>query len=232
MWIHAKTLVLNALEDHGITGTQHMTAGIRWVKDAMRLIGFFPEYYLQAAEIEFDFNCHDIKKPDNFISPRSIYLCDHSGNITETYYGGRKPAAIFDPDGCCRFYSLVSNISGPVFMGEDDHAFFFMTGNSDQYARALLEYNGFKTDDEGNILVPEDAKSAVEQYITFKLTKRERKKDRNAVPHQEGQDEWALFERLAGIAKGKMKTPSVMEKHRQVYEKWANNLNGPRAKLR
>lgn len=227
MWVNAKYIVLNALEDRGQVDDTLERLCLRWVEECVVLLGIVPEYYQKADEVPIVGG--QIRKPKGLLSVRRMWLCGQ-GEIVPTYYGGKRNRELFNPDGCCEFYTLTRQ-SGILLM-EDDTCFFSATQPIDCYEKALIEYNGLIYDAEGNVRVPLVAQQAVTQYLEYKLTKREMKTDRQKVSRVEVSEEYETWLRDMGVAYGRMKMPSMATLTERVEQKFRINLPTPRARLR
>ena len=228
MWANAKTVVLNALENRGQTDDSMVLMCLRWAEECVKRLGIVPEYYQKADRLAIRGN--SIHKPKGLISVRNLWVCSADGIPTPTYYGGKNSRKVFDPDGCCDFYRF-SYQSGILLM-EDDTCFFSATVPLSNYDHALIEYNGLIYDDEGHIRVPEVAVPAVEQYIEYRLTKREMKMDRSKVQRVEVAQEYEEWLRDMGVAYGRLKMPSVASLMERAERKFGINMPTPNRRLR
>lgn len=198
-WVKSNTVILAAFEDYGKSDAKLMPAALRWVKEAVLSIGIFPEIYFKHAVIDID-DCGEIPKPEDMYSPRDIFLCKRGGKPVKAIYSGPQPNIY--SSSCCSFYD--SSCASAIVLGEDDNCFFSESMDISIYDVAIVVYNGIKVDRRGIPMVHSKARLAVSQYIRWKLVSMDRSLNRKAVPQQEVQDAYNLWERLAGIATGKL----------------------------
>lgn len=249
-YVSANKIVRDAMDDVGLSGDNEFNRFYRWLKDCIIDLGAIKNYSIRYKAVLIDEDCNNIKLPEDVISLRHVFLCTHNGSITEAGYGGKRASRVWDPSGHCAFYnnqahpnssyhggSAVSLASLPVLhqdynvvLGESDDTLFFMAGNIKDYKYAVLEYNGFKVDDDGLVEVPEAAKIAVETYIFKKYTVRSRFRNRQAIPLAEKQDWTNEYDKEFRIAHSNLNTMSVIEMDEWVIQDWGLRLATPKGR--
>ena len=117
-----------------------------------------------------------------------------------------------------------------VVLGESDGTLFFMAGDINNYSYAILEYNGFKVDEEGLVQVPEAAKIAVQTYMYKKFSLRSRFRNRQAIPLAEKQDWDQQYDKEFRIAHANLNTMSVIEMDEWVIQDWGLRLATPKGR--
>lgn len=227
-FVSAERVIRSALEDYGLTNDRYFNAGLRWVEEAVLSVGQVPAYNVMVFEQDLDGSCNTIDKPKGYLSARSIELC--KGNeTTEVSYAGASPSELFDPEGCCTFYNRRRKFMDEraVSMGESPTHFFFQDGSPADWDRISIEYYGLGTDEKGYVMVPVYADRAVQQYIHYKLTGIDRRRDRTKVSQQEVNDAYKLWLGLKGDAYGNMQTTSIVKMREMTRSRFFKRMTTP-----
>ncbi|MGH0051769.1 MAG: hypothetical protein ACQ5SW_00065 [Sphaerochaetaceae bacterium] len=262
MFVSARKIVNEAMDDYGLTGQTHFKRFYKWLRTAIMDLGAIPEYNLKSVTLEIDKECNGMTLPDDLVSLRRVFLCDYSGKLTEAGYGGIQPSNLWDPDGDCTFYRngkspvnlgysgegsyssaygngyAYSNHLLPslhqgydVVLGQQDEKLFFMAGDINRYKLAIVEYNGFRMDSDGLIKVPQDAELAVNSFMQYSQTRRERRKDRAKVPQSEVQFDRQVWIEEFRRSYTQLKMPSKIFMDEWVLDNWGMRLPVPRKRM-
>lgn len=192
-WSTTKKIASEALDDFALTGDRYFDLFDRWGEEAVSELGHYPYYGVKSVEADID--CGIIQKPEDFISPRAVYLCTGK-DIIEAQIDSAAPQGLFNPDGCCTLYRKNGYQSHPrgdrygaggsvastvVALGENRSHYFFTVGDPDLYDFAIIEYNGHHYEEDGGLMVLQKAQLGVKSFIRFKWLDRLSFQDKTKV---------------------------------------------------
>jgi hypothetical protein len=170
-----------------------------WAMEGMGEIG---NSRLQAFETDWMLvDDLQVCKPKNMSAPIKVILSIDKQHCVEPY---------IDPKlircGCCDNCHSTCEIT----MGENQTHFYF-SSNALSHNTCKIQYIGLPCDENGEPLIDDSCKRAVKQYVNYRVTVRDRKRDRNKVPMSEVDYERQQWVILKNQAAGRINMPTLLE---------------------
>lgn len=175
-----------------------------WIMEGMGEIG---NSRLQAKETDWMLVSDlAVTKPKDMIAPVRVLLSIDKKHCIMPYI-----SADIVRCGCCENSNHENKaVCREVTMGETQTEFYF-SSNALKYNACKIFYVGMPCDENGEPLVDDEAKRAVKQYVKTKIVKRDRMRNRQAVPMSEVQYEDQQWVILKNQAAGRINMPSLVE---------------------
>lgn len=173
-----------------------------WAMEGMGEIG---NSRLQARETDWML-VQDlaIRKPVDMIAPLQVILSIDKKHCITPYIDHNLIRC-----GCCE-NSNEKNRGCGVTMGESQTEFYF-SSNALKYNACKIFYIGMPCDENGEPLIDDSAKRAVKQYVNYRITSRDRKRNRQLVPMSEVDYERQQWVILKNQAAGRINMPTLIE---------------------
>jgi len=170
-----------------------------WAMEGMGEIG---NSRLQAFETDWIyFDDLQVCKPKNMIAPIKVILSIDKKHCVEPYIDPKLVRC-----GCCDNCHSHCEIT----MGENQTHFYF-SSNASHHNACKIQYIGLPCDEDGEPLIDDSCKRAVKQYVNYRITVRDRKRDRNKVPMSEVDYERQQWVILKNQAAGRINMPTLLE---------------------
>ena len=182
----------------------------RQVRSAMTILGMTSNTHLQSKWIEVDEN-GAFPVPEEATELWEVLIVDVNGNAVEPSFGTHRTFQAAS-SLIINIPNRVSNAAGAgVVVRYDPSArcvFIENYNHANTINGAILTYLAPLSDDNGDLLVPEEAREAIMAFLDFKIKSRLRNRNSDAFPQTEIESARNYWHHMAGHARGRLaKTP-------------------------
>lgn len=194
----------------------------RAVRDAVGLIGMPAEHFLQSKEVLVESD-GTFSPPENAQHLWAILLVDKEGNAQEPAFL-RPSTPMMHQDALVKIpYTPTAETQVPAVRYDPSaRCFFIENWNYLQrvFLTAHISFTGLSFNDEGEVMIPEDATVAIKAYLALKVMQRLRKRNGSTITQGDVSEALDYWYRMAGDAKGKLRATTRPRMQELVREEW------------